>query len=178
MGTWGSRGLVVAVIAIVAAGLIGTAPAVAGPTKAEKCAAAKFKAAGKKEACLANEAAKEAQGKAPRYAKCEDAFLAAFARAEEKAGAGVCPTEGDAAAVGTLIDGCFADLQAALGGAPPATCGAFPATGQTQCYDGSNAPTDCADVTTSQDGKVRAGAALSYTDNGDGTITDHNTRRV
>jgi hypothetical protein len=42
-------------------------------------------------------------------------------------------------------------------------CRAFPASGQTT----SNGP--------GSDGDVRAGAALSYTDNGDGTITDNNT---
>jgi hypothetical protein len=41
---------------------------------------------------------------------------------------------------------------------------AFPATGQTTSY----APGD--------DGAIKAGAALSYTDNGDGTITDNNTK--
>jgi len=39
----------------------------------------------------------------------------------------------------------------------------FPASGQTTAYG------------TGSDGDVRAGAALSYTDNGDGTITDNNT---
>jgi len=39
----------------------------------------------------------------------------------------------------------------------------FPASGQTTSYGPGS------------DGDVRAGAALSYTDNGDGTITDHNT---
>jgi hypothetical protein len=39
----------------------------------------------------------------------------------------------------------------------------FPASGQTTSYGPGS------------DGAVRAGGALSYTDNGDGTITDHNT---
>ncbi len=39
----------------------------------------------------------------------------------------------------------------------------FPASGQTTSYGPGS------------DGEVRAGAALSYTDNGDGTITDNNT---
>ena len=39
----------------------------------------------------------------------------------------------------------------------------FPASGQTTSYGPGS------------DGDVRAGAALSYTDNGDGTITDNNT---
>jgi len=41
---------------------------------------------------------------------------------------------------------------------------AFPATGQTVTYGAGD------------DGAIRAGAALSYTDNGDGTITDNNTK--
>jgi hypothetical protein len=41
--------------------------------------------------------------------------------------------------------------------------GGFPASGQTTAYG------------TGSDGDVQAGAALSYTDNGDGTITDNNT---
>jgi len=41
--------------------------------------------------------------------------------------------------------------------------GAFPASGQTTSYGAGS------------DGDVQAGAALSYTDNGDGTITDNNT---
>lgn len=44
------------------------------------------------------------------------------------------------------------------------TEGDAPATGQTTSY----APGD--------DGAIKAGAALSYTDNGDGTITDNNTK--
>jgi hypothetical protein len=41
--------------------------------------------------------------------------------------------------------------------------GAFPASGQTTAYG------------TGSDGDVQAGATLSYTDNGDGTVTDNNT---
>ncbi len=49
----------------------------------------------------------------------------------------------------------------------------FPASGQTTCWDGEGNVVPCAG--TGQDGEIRAGATLSYTDNGDGTITDHNT---
>jgi uncharacterized protein DUF1566/dockerin type I repeat protein len=58
--------------------------------------------------------------------------------------------------------------------APP-TC-RFPATGQTTCWDSSAKVTSCAG--TGQDGEIQAGAPLSYTDNGDGTITDNNTGLV
>ena len=50
----------------------------------------------------------------------------------------------------------------------------MPATGQTTCWDSAGAVIPCAG--TGQDGDIRAGGALSYTDNGDGTITDNNTK--
>ncbi len=54
--------------------------------------------------------------------------------------------------------------------------GKFPASGQTTAYqadknDGIPGPVDVPD-----DGTVEAGATLSYRDNGDGTITDRNTK--
>jgi hypothetical protein len=51
-----------------------------------------------------------------------------------------------------------------------------PATGQTTCWNPAGAVIPCAG--TGQDGDVRAGAPLAYTDNGDGTITDDNTGLV
>ncbi len=50
---------------------------------------------------------------------------------------------------------------------------ACPATGQVRCWDGFGASIECAG--TNHDGEIQAGAALSYVDNGDGTITDLNT---
>ena len=53
----------------------------------------------------------------------------------------------------------------------------LPATGQTLCWpeapNTSLPPIPCAG--TGQDGEIRAGSPISYTDNGDGTITDNNT---
>jgi hypothetical protein len=49
----------------------------------------------------------------------------------------------------------------------------FPATGQTTCWNTAGSVIVCAG--TGQDGEIQAGATLSYTDNGDGTITDNNT---
>jgi hypothetical protein len=48
----------------------------------------------------------------------------------------------------------------------------FPATGQTTCWDSNGNLIPCAG--TGQDGDLQAGGPLSYTDNGDGTITDNN----
>jgi hypothetical protein len=56
--------------------------------------------------------------------------------------------------------GCSFDLSGCAGCSAVA---ALPATGQTTAYGSGS------------DGNVQAGATLSYTDNGDGTITDNNT---
>ena len=50
---------------------------------------------------------------------------------------------------------------------------AFPATGQTSCWDTDGNPIDCAG--TGHDGDIQAGADLSYTDTGL-TIIDNNTK--
>ena len=59
-------------------------------------------------------------------------------------------------------------------GTPPPSCGSstFPATGQITPATGTMTHTG---ATVRDDGFVRAGGALSYQDNGDGTITDLNT---
>jgi len=56
---------------------------------------------------------------------------------------------------------------------PPGPSYAFPATGQTKCWDAWNNVTSC--TGTGQDGEIQAGAPLAYVDNGDGTVTDANT---
>ncbi len=55
----------------------------------------------------------------------------------------------------------------------PDHCQQFPATGQLTCWDEFGVAIPCAG--TGQDGDVRAGGALAYNDNGDGTITDLTT---
>jgi len=61
--------------------------------------------------------------------------------------------------------------------APVSAVGAisFPATGQTTAYKADKNDGISGAVAVPDDGTVRAGAVLSYTDNGDGTITDNNT---
>lgn len=49
-------------------------------------------------------------------------------------------------------------------------------TNQTICYDATGAVISCAG--TGQDGEFQKGVARSYTDNGDGTITDNSTGLV
>jgi hypothetical protein len=69
-----------------------------------------------------------------------------------------CITLGFASGTLTCTAGCGFDISACV---PPSS--SVPATGQTTSYGPGS------------DGAVQAGAALAYTDNGDGTITDNNT---
>lgn len=64
--------------------------------------------------------------------------------------------------------GCTFDRAACVGPGP-----AFPASGQTTCWNSSGSVIACAG--TGHDGENQAGATLAYADNGDGTVTDLNT---
>jgi hypothetical protein len=52
--------------------------------------------------------------------------------------------------------------------------GGLPQTGQITCYDAAGTPIAC--TGTGQDGEFQQGLARSFTDNGDGTITDNVTK--
>jgi len=86
---------------------------------------------------------------------------------EPDLGGRTCVTEGYSGGILTCSSFCTLDRSACEEGTK------FPATGQTDCWRIYGGPRDCAG--TGQDGDIRAGAPLSYSDNGDGTITDHNT---
>jgi len=126
------------------------------------------------------------------YDKCS---LDKFQDAEDKAAAASasCPTTGDQSTVTTYMNSCTSRVATWLnggGGLPdtwPAdlvdcnsdlaaciaeTHGQVPKTGQTTCYDTS---TVISCTGTGQDGQTQHGIARSYTDNGDGTVTDNNT---
>ncbi|MGQ0593816.1 MAG: Lcl C-terminal domain-containing protein [Gammaproteobacteria bacterium] len=136
----------------------------AGPS--EQCEAAKLKASGKKAECLLDaEADSVKDGGLPKTAKCVANFETAFAAAETRWGQ-ACPTLGDVNEVEALVDFCRDEVAAALSGSPAPTCAQFPATGQTTSFRAGD------------DGDIEAGAALSYTDNLDGTITDNNTKLI
>jgi hypothetical protein len=149
----------------------------AGPDPATKCKVAKLKEAGEKAACLATEEIKVILGKPANPAKCEDAFTKAFAKAEAAAVkvGGSCTVTGDVAMIEDLVDTCVDDIASALNGVPPAPCQQFPASGQTTAYQADKNDDIAGAVDVPDDGTVQAGATLSYTDNGDGTITDNNT---
>jgi hypothetical protein len=161
---------------IMAALALGWASSAGAVTAAQTCEAAKLKASGNKARCLLKvEAGSVKSGTSPNTTRCVADFEAAFAAAELAAG-GACPTEGDVNAIEALVDACVGDVAAALSGSLPPACQKFPATGQKTCWDSRENVISCAG--TEQDGEIQAGATLSYTDNGDGTITDNNTGLV
>ena len=66
---------------------------------------------------------------------------------------------------------CDGDLAACTATLPPLR---FPKTGQITCYNDAGSPVACAG--SGQDGQLQAGSTPSYTDNGNGTITDNVTK--
>jgi hypothetical protein len=179
----------------------------------EKCESSKLKAQSKYTGCrLKADAIAVVKGTAADYAKCVEKITSSYEKAEAKAGAGVCPSEGDLNEVLAIADAATTDLATGTGGGTYVVCGnslidgnescdgsalggetceglgfasgalgcttgcgfdvsgcvaggggGLPATGQTTAYGPGS------------DGAIQAGCAQSYTDNGDGTITDNCT---
>jgi hypothetical protein len=92
-------------------------------TPEDRCEAKKLRVTGAYAACrLRAKAAAELQGKVPDYAKCEAIFANKFATIEAKAGADMCPNDGDHAQVAESVAECTAEvstLLAAADGCPP-----------------------------------------------------------
>lgn len=142
------------------------APSGAGAiTPAEKCESSKLKEAGKYGFCRLNAESKAVKtASTPDYSKC-DAKYGTKWPSIESGGGGMCPSNGDQMAIKSFITQHTDDLAAALAGGPLPVCsaGGVPKTGQTSAYGPGS------------DGDLQKGAARSFTDNGDGTITDNLT---
>jgi hypothetical protein len=143
----------------------------AAPSPEQKCAGGKIAAAGKLTACLAKAEKKRLlTGDEAAYTeatgKCSDKFQGQWQKLEQAAAnlETVCPSTGDQVAVESDMTA-FADcLATRASGTSALSClRAVPATGQTAAHGPGT------------DGDLRAGAALSFVDNGDGTLTDINT---
>src|SRR4030095_1477904 len=90
----------------------------------DKCKSSKMKTGGKYGFCRLNAESKAAKtGGTPNFSKCDAKFSAKWAQAESTAGMGVCPSEGDQAAIQTLVTQHTDTIAACLGGMCPATCG-------------------------------------------------------
>jgi hypothetical protein len=180
--------LVWGIVPAAAQGVPGTTPngCLAGKTK---CVAAKVAGLLK----CRTKCQKSPKGCGAAQAACEAKVIAkfdggaqpakgCFAKLEAKSNpakpASVCTTVGDTASVEANVDALVCTAVAALENQP--SCGGgpaprlFPATGQLTCWNAAGQVVPCGG--TGQDGDIRAGAALAYQDNGDGTITDLNTK--
>jgi hypothetical protein len=171
----------------------------AAGTPEQKCEAGKNDAAGKYAACVSKaEKSFVTGGDAMKYAealgKCEDKYGSSWAKLEQKAvdAATTCPSTGDETAIQDFVDACTQSVAEAVGGgtlpldvgtcntnlttcdgdlstcegdlaACESSAGGLPRTGQTTSYGAGS------------DGAEQRGAARSFTDNGDGTITDNVT---
>ena len=139
-------------------------------TPADKCEADKLKRAALYSACrLKAESKAVKSGGTPDYSKCDSKLSQKWMDAETK-GAGMCPTNGDESAIHACLAGHADGIVAALMGGGTCGSGGLPRTGQTNCSGSS-----CPGSPPGQDGEVQAGLPRSYTDNGDGTITDNVT---
>jgi len=168
----------------------------AAPTPSQKCEAGKNEAAGKYVACLAKaEKTFVTTADVGKYnaavGKCGEKLVAAYQKLEAP---GACPTTGDQPSVAGFLDSCVAGIAASVtmggttAGLDPLTCPADLgtcqsncvasvrpplSTGQTTCYNDAGTVVSCAG--TGQDGTFLKGAAHSFTDNGNGTVTDNTT---
>jgi hypothetical protein len=134
-----------------------TAAQAASP--ADKCEAAKLKIAGKYDFCrLKAEATAAKTGGMPDFSKCDAAFSAKWMSAET-AGAGMCPTMGDAALIQATITTHTNAIEAALD-----PCSAGQIVGGF-CWLLGNAGLSCDTVCTSV-GKTCDPATISYAGSG------------
>lgn len=164
-------------------------------TPAQLCQSAKNKEAGKYDYCRQTaESGFAKTGDNAKYtaalAKCLSKQQIAWPKLEAKAVAqgSVCPSTGDQVAIQGIIDQHTTNIATAVGGGVLFNCPADLAicqaaqqgnplkTGQTVCYNSPGLVINCAG--SGQDGESQKGLARSYTDNGDGTITDGRTGLV
>jgi len=155
----------------------GRVAVLAAPTDAQRCEAAKLKAAGSFALCRTKAGAKFAKtGDAGKLfqslAMCSDKITVAYSNAESKWPSS-CPTDGDALQIQAQIIDDTNDLEIHTSGLPLEPHPCLSATGQTKCYDFVGGEIAC--VSTGQDGDVQAGRPQSFLDNGDGTVSDLNT---
>ena len=94
------------------------------------------------------------------YVVCGDGVIGGDESCDDAAlGGETCESLGYGSGALTCTAGCGFDVS----GCAAATCSALPATGQTTAFGAGS------------DGAIQAGCARSFTDNGDGTITDNCT---
>jgi hypothetical protein len=122
---------------------------------ATKCEVGKLKESSRYAACrLKAEATAVSKGASADYTKCEIRFGTRWTKIEQKAGSGICPSEGDVMSMDERITTDAAEIATLLAGGFVLPTSQGPATGQTTSYGAGDD---------------------AHQDNGDGTITDLNT---
>jgi hypothetical protein len=150
-------------------------------TPADKCEAAKLKIAGKYDLCRLLAEAKAAKtGGMPDFSTCDSAYSTRWTQAEMKAG-GMCPSNGDAAAIQAFLSQGTTALGVALAGAMLPTCGNGVIDPGEQCDQSNLNGQTCASLGFAA-GVLKCGAgcvfdtsgcsASRFVDNGDGTLSD------
>ena len=160
------RGMSVAkaLVAVTASVVVLGITAAHAVSPATKCESSELKTSGKYAFCRSKTVSKAVKaGGSPDFTACDATFSGKFGNANTQ-GMGQCPSSATQAQIQTFITQCTGDVAAALGGAPLPVCQPPPLrTGQTTAYG------------TGSDGDLQKGASQSFTDNGDGTITDNTT---
>jgi len=131
---------------------------------ADKCESSELKTSGKYGFCQLKAEAKAVKaGGSPDFSKCDATFADKFGKADMN-GMGQCPSSASQAAIQAFVTQCTDDVATMLAGGSLPTCQPPPLqTGQQNVFG------------TGSDGDLQKGASRSYTDNGDGTITDNTT---
>jgi hypothetical protein len=98
------------------------APVARSAEPEQRCEARKLRLAAQNAACrLRKDAAAALQAKDPDYAMCQEGFARQYAKAEEAAGPGVCPTEGDRAEIEAVLSDATREAAEQIGG-PDGSC--------------------------------------------------------
>lgn len=146
-------------------------------TLAEKCAAAKAKAAGAKvyakAKCYQKALRTGAMVDTACLVKAEQKFVAAFGKAEAKGG---CAVNGDAAAVEALVDACLASFTAAIAGDAKCAAAKVKAVGKkaadkTKCHQKALLKGTAVDPACLTKAATKFTAAIAKAD-GQGTCSD------
>jgi len=136
---------------------------------AMKCESKKLKEMSSYCKCLLKAQSKSVlRGQPPDFSRCDTKLDVKWSKVDQLLG-GACPTsqavDGDKDFGSAVCVDATTEIADCLEGGPcglPLSC-MLPASGQSTPYG------------TGSDGDIQAGAVLSYTDNGDGTVTDNNT---
>jgi hypothetical protein len=158
---------------------------------ADKCESSKLKVAGKYGLCRLKAESKAVKTVAtPDFSKCDAKFADKWAQTESSAGAGVCPSQGDSAAIQAFIAQTTENVAAALAGGALPDCEASLACGNgtidagEDCDQGDLGGATCF-TEGFPGGALACGAGCTFdtsscsnvrfVDNGDGTVTDVET---